>query len=122
MHRHSEHPSLEVPQCDVHHAEEPDRELLGPVELPQPVPEPLAPVGPLAHELVAEDAVDDVREHRPAPLVVGLTDGAVLGRDPKDSGRARLGGAAKTPPPLERRGDRREENEIDVDRCDAHHG
>ena len=122
MHRHPENASLEVPESDVDDAEEPDRELLGPVELPEPVPEPLAPVGPLADELLAKDPVDDVGEHRPAPLVVGLADRAVLRRDPEDGGRAGLGGAAETLPPGERRGDRGEENQIDVDCCDAHRG
>ena len=122
MHRHAENASLEIPERDVDDAEEPDRELLGAVELPEPVPEPLAPVGPLADELVAEDPVDDVGEHRPAPLVVGLADRAVLGRDPEDGGRAGRGGAAKAPPPGERRGDRREEDQVDVDRCDPHCG
>ena len=90
MYRHTEHAALEVPQRDVDDAEEPDRELLGPVELPEPVPEPFAPVGALADELVAQDAVDDVGEHRPAPLVVGLADRSVLGRDPEDGRRASL--------------------------------
>jgi hypothetical protein len=49
----TEDAALEIPECDVHHAEEPDRELLGPVELPEPVPEPLSPVGALPDELVA---------------------------------------------------------------------
>ena len=42
---------LEIPERDVDHSEEPDRELLRSVELPQPVPEPLAAVGALADEL-----------------------------------------------------------------------
>ncbi len=86
------------------------------------MPEPLAPVGPLADELLAKHPIDDVGEHRPAPLVVGLADGAVLGRDPQHRGGAGLGGAAETPPPGERRGDRGEENQVDVDCCDAHRG
>ena len=97
VHRNPENASLEVPERDVDHAEEPDRELLGPVELPKPVPEPLAPVGPLADELVPKDAVDDVGEHRPAPLVVGLADGAVFGRDPEDGGRACLARSREDP-------------------------
>ena len=49
----TEDAALEIPESDVHHAEEPDRELLGPVELPEPVPEPLSPVGALPDELLA---------------------------------------------------------------------
>src|SRR5581483_3737278 len=47
MHRDAEATRLEVPEGDVDDAEQPDRELLGPVELPQPVPEKLAAVGTL---------------------------------------------------------------------------
>ena len=122
VHGDAENAALEIPESDVDDAEEPDRELLGAVELPEPVPEPLAPVGSLADELVAENAVDDVGEHRPAPLVVGLADCAVFGRDPEDGGRAGRRGAAKTLPPGERRGDRREGDQVDVDCCDAHCG
>ena len=96
VHRDAEDTALEIPERDVDDAEQPDRELLGPVELPESMPEPLAAVGPLPDELVAEDAVDDVGEHRPAPLVVGLADRAVVGRDPEDRRRAGLGRAAET--------------------------
>ena len=41
----SERLAAEVPQGDVDHAENLDRELLDAVELPQPVPEPLAAIG-----------------------------------------------------------------------------
>ena len=88
MDRHSESPGLEVPQRDVDDAEQPDRELLGPIQLPQPVPEPLALVGTLADQLLAQDAIDDVSEHRPAPFVVGLADRTVLGCDPQNRGGA----------------------------------
>ena len=80
---------------------EPDRELLGAVELPEAVPEPFAAVGPLADELLAEDAVDDVAEHRPAPLVVGLAHSAVVGRDPENGRRSGRSGTAEAPPPRE---------------------
>ena len=50
----AEHAALEIPQRDVDDAEEPDRELLGAVELPESVPEPLASVGALADELLAQ--------------------------------------------------------------------
>ena len=89
--RHPEQASLEIPQGDVDDTEEPDRELLRAVELPEPVPEPLPPVGPLADELLAKHPVDDVGQHRPAPLVVGLADRAVLRRDPEHRCRACLG-------------------------------
>ena len=122
MHRDAEHPPLEIPQGDVDDAEEPDRELLGPVELPQPVPQPLAAVGALADELLAQNAVDDVRQHAAAPLVVGLADRPVFGRDPEDGGRAGLGRAPETPPPGERRGHWREEDQLDVNSRDLHCG
>ena len=88
--RHPENASLEIPQGDVDDPEEPDRELLRAVELPEPMPEPLAPVGTLADELLAKHPVDDVGQHRAAPLVVGLADGAVLRRDPEHGCRACL--------------------------------
>ena len=80
---------LEVPECDVDHAEQPYRELLCAVELPEPMPEPLASIGRLAHELRPQDAVGDVGEHRATPLVVGAADGAVIGGDPEYAGGAR---------------------------------
>ena len=52
MDRDAEHAALEVPESDVDDTDEPDRELVGAVELPQAVPKPLAPVGSLADELV----------------------------------------------------------------------
>ena len=81
MDRHAEQAPLEIPECNIDDPEEPDRELLGPIELPEPVPQPFAAVGALTDELVAEHPVDDVGEHRPAPLVVGLSNRAVVGRD-----------------------------------------
>ncbi len=86
--RDAENAALEVPESDVEEPDQPDRELVGAVELPEAVPQPFAPVGPLADELVPENAVDDVDQHRPAPLVVGLTDRAVLRRDAEHCGRA----------------------------------
>ena len=95
MHRHAEDAPPRDPQGDIDDAEEPDRELLRAVELPEAVPKPFAAVGALADELLAEDAVDDVAEHRPAPLVVGLAHRAVVGRDPEHCGRPGRSGAAE---------------------------
>jgi len=47
-------------------------------------------LGPLAYELFAQDAIDDVGQHGTAPLVIRLTDRPVVGRDPEDGGRACL--------------------------------
>ena len=107
--------AFEVPERDVDHPEQPDRELLGAIELPQAMPEPLAPIGRLADELLAEDPVDDVGEHGPAPLVVCLADHAIVGRDPEHCRRAArepsLGGRGATrtgaSPPEARSGRRR---------------
>ena len=122
MYRHPEETRFHVPERDVDDAEHPDRELLGPVELPQPVPEKLATVGALADELLAEDPIDDVAEHGAAPLVVGLTHCAVVGRDPEDRRRPGRSGPAETPPPGEWRRDRREGYQVNVDRRDVHRG
>ena len=85
----TEDAALEVPESDVNNTQEPDRELLRTVELPEPVPEPLPSLGSLADELVSEYAVHDVGEHRSAPLVVGLADCAIVRRDAEDGGCAR---------------------------------
>ena len=122
MHRHAEHPAFEIPEGDVDDAEQPDRELLGPVELPEAVPQPLAAVGALTDELLAEDPVDDVGEHRPAPLVVGLAHRAVLRRDPEHGRRACGVRASQAPPPRERRRHRREGNQLNVEGRDPHDG
>src|SRR5205085_12346001 len=94
--RDPEYPALEIPQCEVADAEQPDRELLRAVELPQPVPEPLPPVRPLANELFAKHAVDDVGKHRPAPLVIRLPDLAPIGRDAQNRRGALPGRPAQT--------------------------
>ena len=122
MHGDTEDTPLEIPQRHVDDSEEPDRELVRAVELPEPVPEPLAPVGPFADELVAQDPIDDVGEHRAAPLVVRLADRSVVGRDAEHCCRAGRVRAAEPPPPRKRRGHRGEGYEIDVDCCDAHRG
>ena len=120
MHGDAEHTGFEVPERDVDDAEHPDRELLGPVELPQPVPEKLAAVGTLPDELLAQDPIDDVAEHGAGPLVVGLTHCAVVGRDPEDRRRPGRSRPAETPPPSEWRRDRREGYQVNVDRRDVH--
>jgi hypothetical protein len=120
VYRHAEDAALEVPKGDVDDAEKPDRELLGAIELPEAVPEPFAAVGALADELLSEDTVDDVAEHRPTPLVVGLAHRAVVGRDPEDSCRPGRSGPAKASPPGEWRRDRRKGNQVNVDRRDVH--
>src|SRR5437763_12292234 len=120
MHRDSEHASLEIPQRDVDDADQPDRELFGAIELPEAVPEPLSPLGPLADELFAEDAVDDVREHRATPLVVCLADRTLLGRDAKNGGGAGAGRAAKPATPRKGRSHRRKRDQIDVNCRDQH--
>ena len=94
MHGNSKHAALEIPQRDVHDPEEPDRKLLGPVELPEPMPEPFPLIGPLPDELITQNTVDDVGEHRAAPFVIGLADRTVFSRDPEDSCRAGLRRAA----------------------------
>src|SRR5471030_2726743 len=58
----AENTAFEIPQRDVHDSEQPDRELLGPVEFPEAMPQPLPPVGPLTDELFSKDTVDDVGE------------------------------------------------------------
>ena len=83
MDRNAQCSGLEVPQRDVDNANQPDRELLRTVELPEAMPEPLAPIGRLAHELRPQDPIGDVGEHRTTPLVVGTADRAVIGGDPK---------------------------------------
>ena len=98
----------EVPESDVDDADQPDRKLVRAIELPQAVPQPLATVSALSDELLAEHPVDDVAEHRTAPLVVRLADRAVLRRDAEDGGGASLGGATEAAPPRERRGHRRD--------------
>src|SRR6188472_3429003 len=110
MYRDVQHLPLEVPQGDVDDAEQPDRKLLRTVELPQPVPEPLAPIGPFADEFLPEHAVDDVVEHRATPLVVRLAHRALLGADPQNGGLSSLSGTTEAPPPRERRGHRGEGN------------
>ena len=74
------------------------------------MPEPLAAVGALADEFLADDPVDDVPEHEAAPLVVGLTHRAVVRRDPQDGRRSFRSRPAETVPPSEGRRDRREGN------------
>jgi hypothetical protein len=118
----AENTALEVPERDVDDAEQPDRKLLGAVELPDSMPELLASFGSLADELVAEDAVDDVGQHRPAPLVVGLADRALVSRNSEDCGGTSLCGAPKTPAPGERRRDGGEVDQVDVDTTDPHVG
>jgi hypothetical protein len=122
MHRYAQYSSLEVPECDVDYSEEPDRELVGPVELPEAVPQPLATVGPLANELIPEHAVDDVGQHRAAPLMVGLADRPLVRRDSQYGGRPGLRRAAEPAPPGERRGDRRKGDQVDIDCRDDHCG
>ena len=90
MDRYAEHAALEIPESDIDDSEEPDRELVGAVELPEAVPEPFAPVGALADELIPQHAVDDVGQHRPAPLMVGLADRPLVRCDPQHGGRAGL--------------------------------
>src|SRR5581483_12042471 len=68
VHGNAQDAALEIPQRDVDDPEHPDRELLRAVELPQAMPQPLAAVGALPDELLAEDAIDDVAEHGAAPL------------------------------------------------------
>ncbi len=103
VHGHAEHPALEIPERNVDDAEQPDRKLLRAVELPQPVPEPFAAVGALPDELLAKDPVDDVGEHRAAPLVVGLAHRAVVRGDAKDRCRPGWVGTTEALPPSERR-------------------
>ena len=122
MYRDAEQTALEIPQRNVDDAEEPDRELLRAVELPKPVPQPLATVGAFADEFIAQYTIRDVRQHRSAPLVVGLSHRAVLGRDSQNCSRAGLGGAAETSPPGERRLDCRERNQFDINAGDSQEG
>ncbi len=51
MHRNVEHARLEIPERDVDDPYQPDRELLRPIDLPQPMPQPLATIDTLADEL-----------------------------------------------------------------------
>jgi len=44
----AEDAALEIPEGDIDDTDQPDRELVGAVELPEPVPEPFAPVRALA--------------------------------------------------------------------------
>ena len=120
LHWDPEDPALEVPERHVDDAEEPDRELLRPVELPEPMPEPFAPVGALTDEFVSQNPVDDVGQHRPAPLVVGLANRAALGRNAKDGGCTRTVRAAQAVPPSERRRNGRERDQVDINRGDSH--
>ena len=120
--RHAEHAPFEIPERDVDDAEQPDRELLGSVELPKPVPQPLTAVGTLADELLAEDPIDDVGEHRAAPFMVGLAHRAVVGRDPEHCRRPFGVRPAKTPPPGVRRGHGGEFDQVSFDGRDLHRG
>jgi hypothetical protein len=86
------------------------------------VPQPLATVGALPHEFIAQYTIRDVGQHRPAPLVVGLSHGAVLGCDSQHRGRAGLSGAAETAPPGEPRLDGRERNQFDINAGDSQEG
>ena len=73
-----------VVQSDVHQAEDVDRELLDPVELPDPVPQPLPPQRVLADELVAQPAVDEVFEDDPAARLRQALH-ALVGGDPQQA-------------------------------------
>ena len=106
----------------VDDAEHPDRELLRAIQLPEPVPQPLAAICALAHELLTEDPVDDVGEHRPTPLVVGLArpSSIVIPENRGRSGRVRTAEALPPGGGPSRR-DRRED-QVNVDCRDPHGG
>ena len=80
-------------------------ELLGAVDLPEPVPEPLALQRVGADELIAQHACDDVlQDHaRAAPRCERDALGALVGRDPEHPALAVGRAAEEPPPPRERR-------------------
>jgi len=122
MYRHTQDARLQVAERHVNDPEQPDRELVRAIELPQAVPQPLATIGALPDELLAKHPVDDVREHRTAPLVVRLADRPVLSRNAQDGGGASLGRATETVPPRKRRGHRRARYQLDINGCDLQGG
>ena len=122
MCRDSQDPPFEIPERDIDEPEQPDRELFGPIELPEAVPKPFPAVGSLTDELLAKNTVNDVGEHRPAPLVVGLAHGAVLRRHAEDGGRAGGMRASQPSPPRERRRYSWEGYQLNVEGCDPHEG
>ena len=80
-------PASQIPQRRVNQAEDEQRELLGTVQLPHPVPQPLPLERVRAGQFIAQDAIADVLQDRAR---------AAPGRE-RDALRARLGADPQHP-------------------------